>query len=160
MNKVILTGNLARDPEVRYTQSGKAVATFSMAVNRTWKKSTDAQAQQLTDFINIVAWEKSAEFCGKYLSKGSRILVEGRIQSRSYEAQDGTKRYVTEVVSENIEFAGAKRQDGGGDAGNYGDGYSNNNNSRPPEPSYGGGNNDMIDNSGMNNKDEDIDIPF
>jgi len=156
MNKVILTGNLARDPEVRYTQSGKAVATFSMAVSRTWKKAADAQAQQLTDFINIVAWEKSAEFCSKYLAKGSRILVEGRIQSRSYDAQDGTKRYVTEVVSENIEFAGGKRQEGGGDAaGSY-----NNNNSKPPEPSYGGGNNDMIDNSGMNNKDEDIDIPF
>ena len=159
MNRVILTGNLARDPEVRYTQSGKAVATFSIAVNRTWKKATDAQTQQLTDFINIVAWEKSAEFCSKYLAKGSRILVEGRLQTRTYDAQDGTKRYITEVVSENIEFAGAKRQEGGGDAGSYGDSFSNNN-SRPPEPSYGGGNNDMIDNSGMNSKDEDIDIPF
>ena len=159
MNKVILTGNLARDPEVRYTQSGKAVASFAIAVSRTWKRSTDTQQQQTTDFINIVAWEKSAEFCGKYLTKGSRILVEGRLQTRTYDAQDGSKRYITEVVSENIEFAGAKRQ-----GGEYGNDYQNDNynSSRVSEPPFGGSNNandDMIDNSGSMGKD-DIDIPF
>ena len=79
MNKVLLTGNLARDPEVRYTQSGKAVASFSLAVNRRFGKANDGQ-QPSADFISIVAWEKLAEFCGNYLTKGSRILVEGRLQ--------------------------------------------------------------------------------
>ena len=82
MNKVLLTGNLARDPEVRYTQSGKAVASFSLAVNRRFGKANDGQ-QPSADFISIVAWEKLAEFCGNYLTKGSRILVEGRLQARS-----------------------------------------------------------------------------
>ena len=154
MNKVILTGNLARDPEVRYTQSGKAVASFAIAVSRTWKRSTDTQQQQTTDFINIFAWEKSTEFCGKYLTKGSRILVEGRLQTRTYDAQDGSKRYITEVVSENIEFAGAKRQ-----GGEYGNDYHNDNTSRPSEPPFAGRDDDVIDNSGSMGKD-DIDSPF
>ena len=155
MNKVILTGNLARDPEVRYTQSGKAYATFSLGVNKGYKKAENGQYPP-SDYFNIVAWDKTAEFCGKYLAKGTKILLEGRLQTRTYDAQDGTKRYVTEVVSENIEFAGAKRQDSGNYGGDY---HQNDNMSRPPEPSYGGPNDDMIDNSGMNNK-EDIDIPF
>ncbi len=111
MNKVLLTGNLARDPEVRYTQSGKAVATFSLAVNRRFGKANDTQ-QPSADFISIVAWERLAEFCGNYLTKGSRILVEGRLQARSYDAQDGSKRYVTEVVASDIEFAGSRPQGG------------------------------------------------
>ena len=150
MNKVILTGNLARDPEVRYTQSGKAVATFSIAVSRSWKKPGDTQTQQMTDFINIVAWEKSAEFCGKYLVKGTRILVEGRLQSRSYEAQDGSKRYITEVVSENIEFAGGKRE------GNAGGDFQGGGMSRSAAPSVSAGD-DMIDSS---SGDKEVDVPF
>ena len=112
MNKVLLTGNLARDPEVRYTQSGKAVASFSLAVNRRFGKANAGQ-QPSADFISIVAWEKLAEFCGNYLTKGSRILVEGRLQARSYDAQDGSKRYVTEVVANDIEFAGSRPQGAG-----------------------------------------------
>ena len=112
MNKVLLTGNLARDPEVRYTQSGKAVASFSLAVNRRFGKANDGQ-QPSADFISIVAWEKLAEFCGNYLTKGSRILVEGRLQARSYDAQDGSKRYVTEVVVQSMEFCGKKSDNGG-----------------------------------------------
>ena len=112
MNKVLLTGNLARDPEVRYTQSGKAVASFSLAVNRRFSRANDGQ-QPSADFISIVAWEKLAEFCGNYLTKGSRILVEGRLQARSYDAQDGSKRYVTEVVASDIEFAGSRPQGAG-----------------------------------------------
>ena len=156
MNKVILTGNLARDPEIRYTQSGKAVATFSLAVNRGWKRPNDSQQQQITDFINIVAWDKSAEFCSKYLAKGRKVLVEGRIQSRSYEAQDGSKRYVTEVVSDNIEFMDSKRQDSGdgGYNNNYSGGYSSDHSSRNSASSE---NDDMIDNGVPK---DDIDIPF
>ena len=116
MNKVLLTGNLARDPEVRYTQSGKAVASFSLAVNRRFSRANDGQ-QPSADFISIVAWEKLAEFCGNYLTKGSRILVEGRLQARSYDAQDGSKRYVTEVVVQSMEFCGKKVDNAGQGAG-------------------------------------------
>jgi single-strand DNA-binding protein len=109
MNKVILVGRLAQDPEVRYTQNGKAVASFSIAVSR-----FVSQGKEATVFIPIVAWEKLAEICGNNLTKGRRILVEGRLQIRTYDAQDGTKRRVSEVVAQNIEFLDT-RQAGGGD---------------------------------------------
>lgn len=113
MNKVILAGRLARDPEVRYTQSNKAVASFSLAVSRRFSRANSGD-QPTADFIPVVAWEKLAEICGNNLIKGSQIVVEGRMQVRSYEAQDGSRRYVTEVVANDIEFMGSKpRQDGG-----------------------------------------------
>ena len=102
MNKVILVGRLAQDPEVRYTQSGKAVASFNLAVNRYGQKDS-------ADFIPIVAWEKLAEVIGNNLKKGSQVLVEGRMQVRSYETQEGQKRRVTEVIVQNIEFLGSKK---------------------------------------------------
>lgn len=105
MNKVILAGRLVRDPEVRYTQTGKAVASFTLAVNRRFSNS---DAQQTADFIPIVVWDKLAEVCGNNLVKGSQVLIEGRIQIRSYDAQDGSKRYVTEVIAHEIEFMGSK----------------------------------------------------
>ena len=112
MNKVILVGRLAQDPEVRYTQGGKAVASFNLAVNRFGGGSAQKES---ADFIPIVAWEKLAEICGNNLTKGSQILVEGRLQIRSYETQDGQKRRVSEVVAQSIEFLGSKRAaaDGG-----------------------------------------------
>ena len=94
-----------RDPEVRYTQTGKAVASFTLAVNRRFVRNAD---QQQADFIPIVVWDKLAEICGNNLVKGSQVLVEGRMQIRSYDAQDGTKRYVTEVVAQDIEFMGSR----------------------------------------------------
>ncbi|MGL5271714.1 MAG: single-stranded DNA-binding protein [Selenomonadaceae bacterium] len=106
MNKVILVGRLARDPEVRYTQTGKAVASFSLAVSRRFSRTSDQQ--NTADFIPVVAWEKLAEICGNNLIKGSQVLVEGRMQVRNYDAQDGSKRYVTEVVAQDIEFMGSK----------------------------------------------------
>lgn len=114
MNKVILVGRLAQDPEVRYTQSGKAVASFSLAVNRF---GGGGQGQNNADFIPIVAWEKLAETCGNNLTKGQRVLVEGRLQIRSYEANDGQKRRVAEVVAQTIEFL-ERKQASSGDAGN------------------------------------------
>ncbi len=104
MNKVILVGRLARDPDVRYTQSGKATASFALAVNRRAGQGKEQQA----DFIPIVAWEKLAEIAGNNLIKGSQILVEGRMQVRNYEDKNGQKRYVTEVIAQNIEFLGSK----------------------------------------------------
>jgi single-strand DNA-binding protein len=107
MNKAILAGRLAKDPEIRYTQSGKAVASFPLAVNRPWVKDNN---QPGADFIPIIAWNKLAEIVGNNLVKGSQIVVDGRMQVRSYDAQDGSKRYVTEVVANEIEFMGTKHQ--------------------------------------------------
>jgi single-strand DNA-binding protein len=111
MNKIILVGRLAQDPEVRYTQSGKAVASFNLAVNRYGQKDT-------ADFIPIVAWEKLAEVCGNNLAKGRRILVEGRLQIRSYETTDGQKRRVAEVVAQSIEFLDSKKDSGNNNGNN------------------------------------------
>ena len=157
MNKVVLTGNLARDPEVRYTQSGKAVVSFAIAVNRGWRTKTTDSQQPTVDFFNVTAWEKLAEFCGKYLTKGTRILLEGRLQARSYEAQDGTKRNIVEIVANDIEFAGSKRQDGS--ESNYSNSGYSNDMPRSSDSSYGGGD-DMIDSGNSRNRDVDIDIPF
>lgn len=114
MNKVILVGRLAQDPEVRYTQNGKAVASFNLAVNR-----FSGQGQNQADFIPIVAWEKLAETCGNNLTKGQRVLIEGRLQIRSYEANDGQKRRVAEVVAQNMEFLERKQTNGGTGSGSF-----------------------------------------
>lgn len=96
MNKTILSGRLVRDPEVRITPSEKTVCNFTLAVDRFAKTGTD--------FINIIVWGKTAELCGNSLQKGHRLLVEGQLQIRDYVAKDGTKKYVTEVVCNNVEF--------------------------------------------------------
>lgn len=113
MNKVFLSGNLTRDPEVRYTPSGKAMARMGIAINRGYrnKNADGTQQQQEVDFFNLTAWEKTAEFCGRYLRKGTRVLVEGRIQTYNYVGQDGMKRSGVDIQVENIEFAGGKRAD-------------------------------------------------
>ena len=104
MNKVILVGRLARDPELRTTANGKSVATFSLAVDRRYK----AEGQPTADFFNIVAWGKQAETICQYLGKGRQIALTGRLQYRSYDAQDGTIKYVTEVILEEFDFIGSK----------------------------------------------------
>lgn len=98
-------GNLARDPEIRYTAAGKAVASFSIAVNEGYGEN------QKATFIPIVAFDKLAEICGNNLIKGRKILVEGRMQVRNYEGKDGIKRYVTEVIAQNIEFMDSKKSE-------------------------------------------------
>ena len=128
MNKVFISGNLTRDPEVRYTQSGKAVARMGIAVRRAYRSKSADNSQPEADFFNLQAWEKTAEFCKNYLSKGSRVLVEGRMQTYSYEGQDGIKRNGIDIVVENIEFAGSKRDSGGDFEGRQD--YGNNSNSR------------------------------
>lgn len=104
MNKVILVGRLTQDPEVRYTTSGKAVASFTLAVNR--------MGSEATDFIPIVAWEKLAEACGNNITKGQKVLVDGRLQIRSYEARDGQKRRVAEIVAQHVDFLERKSSTG------------------------------------------------
>lgn len=108
MNKVILIGNLTKDPEVRTTASGTCVTTFTVAVKR-YHKNDDGTKE--TDFIPVVTWQKLAESCGRYLKKGNRVGVVGEIQVRSYDAKDGTKRYVTEVIAGEVEFLTPKEQD-------------------------------------------------
>ncbi len=126
MNKVIISGNLTRDPEIRYTQSGKAVARLGIAVQRRFKSQDSSQPD--VDFFNMTAWDKTAEFCGRYLTKGTRVVVEGRMQNYSYDAQDGTKRTGMEIQVENIEFGGNKRDSEGGDRPAY--------NNAPPAPNF------------------------
>lgn len=105
MNKVILIGRLARDPELRTTTSGIASLNFTLAVSRNF---TNQNGDREADFVSCVAWRKQAENMAKYCTKGSQIAVEGRIQVRNYDANDGTKRYVTEVVADNVTFLGSK----------------------------------------------------
>lgn len=105
MNRVVLIGRLARDPELRYTSSNIATCTFSLAVNRNF---TNQAGEREADFINIVVWRKQAENCKNYLNQGSQVAVEGRIQTRNYEDQNGQKRYVTEVVADNVQFLDTK----------------------------------------------------
>lgn len=107
MNKAILIGRLTKDPELKYTNSNIPVATFTIAINRTF---ANAQGEREADFINVVVWRKQAEAVKNYISKGSQVAVEGRIQTRSYDAQDGTKRYITEVVADSVQFLETKQQ--------------------------------------------------
>jgi len=114
MNKVILMGRLTRDPEVRYTTTNNTlVCTFSIAVNRRFARQDQGQT---ADFFNIVAWDKTGEFCSKYFKKGQQVGIIGRLQTRNYDDKDGKKVYVTEVVAEETYFADSKR-DGDGSAG-------------------------------------------
>ena len=119
MNKVILMGRLTKDPEVRYTQNTNAlVASFSLAVNRRFAKQGE---ERQADFFNVIAWSKTGEFCSKYFKKGQQVGVIGRLQTRTWDDQNGTKHYVTEVVAEEAYFADSKKDsDGGSFEGNFG----------------------------------------
>ncbi len=112
LNRVVLIGRLTRDPELRYTPSGVAVANFTLAVDRNFK---NAQGEREADFIPCVVYRQLAELCANYLSKGKLAAVDGRIQIRSYDGQDGQKRWVTEVIAENVRFLSPK--EGGGNPG-------------------------------------------
>ena len=117
MNKVFLIGNLTRDPEMRSTQSGVSVCNFSIAVNRRFRNAQTGQ--QETDFLNIVAWRQLAELCGRYLTKGSKVAVTGSIQTRTYEAQDGSKRSAFDIVADEVEFLPSANRANGAPSGDY-----------------------------------------
>ena len=120
-NKVLLIGNLTRDPELRYVPSGTAVATFTIAVNRVYTSQAGEKKEEVA-FIKIVVWGRRAEVCGEYLSKGSPVFIEGRLQSRSWEGQDGQKRSTTEVIADNVQFLrGATAPGKGGSSSSKGD---------------------------------------
>ncbi len=120
-NKVILMGNLTRDVEVRSTPSGQTVSNFSLAVSRSWR-GQDGQQQEQTSFINCVAWGKVGEIIAQYTSKGSPLLVSGRLDQRSYEDKDGNKRQAVEVVVEDFNFIGGRGDNAGSGIGSAGGG--------------------------------------
>jgi len=131
INRVVLVGRLTRDPELRQTQTGISVASFSLAVNRTF---TNQSGQREADFVPVVVWRKQAENVAQYVSKGALVGIEGRLQTRSYDAADGSKRFVMEVVADSVQFlesrqSAAGRQDnfGAGAPSNTGNSQSNNN---------------------------------
>jgi single-strand DNA-binding protein len=121
LNKAQLIGRLGKDPELRYTSNGMAVATFSIATNERFKPSDSDEWQDRTEWHNIVAWGRQAEVAGEYLSKGGQVYIEGRLQTRSWEGQDGVKRYTTEIVARDLILLGGR-----GDSGGY--------SQRPPHP--------------------------
>ena len=104
MNKIFLIGRLTKDPELRYTPNGTAIASFTLAVNR---RVANQNGEREADFVPIVVWNKAGENAAKYLAKGRQVAVEGRLQIRSYDGNDGNKRWVTEVIADNVEFLGS-----------------------------------------------------
>jgi single-strand DNA-binding protein len=144
VNKVILVGRLGRDPELRYTQGGQAVANFTVATNEFWRDK-DGEKQERTEWHRIVAWGKQAEFCGNYLTKGRQVYVEGRLQTREWEDKEGEKRRTTEIVANTIQAIGP-----GGRRGEDGPMDAEGPDGAPP--SQGGG--------GAGSSGGDDDIPF
>ncbi len=117
LNKALIIGNLGRDPEMRYTQSGSAVTNFSVATNRRWA-GRDGEQHEETEWHNIVAWGKLAEICNEYLSKGSSVYIEGRLQTRQYEDREGITRRTTEIVALEMQMLDRRsRSDGDGSGG-------------------------------------------
>ena len=110
MNRVILAGNLVADPETRTTSSGLSQCNFRIAVTRRFANS---QGVRESDFFTIVCWRQTADFAARWFHKGMRVIVEGSVQNRSYDAQDGSKRYVTEIIADNVEFGGNRNDDAG-----------------------------------------------
>lgn len=119
LNKVMLIGNLTRDPQMRYTPTGTAVGTFGIATNRSWVPSDGGERQEETEFHNIVAWSKLAEICGQLLHKGDKVYVDGRIRSRDWKTQEGDERRTTEIVIDNMMLLSSRN---GGQGGSYGSG--------------------------------------
>jgi single-strand DNA-binding protein len=107
INKAIIVGNLGRDPEVRYTPDGTAVANFSVATSESWNDKQSGEKKERTEWHRVVAWRRLGEICGEYLSKGSQVYVEGKLQTRSWE-QDGVTRYTTEIIASTVQFLGAR----------------------------------------------------
>lgn len=117
LNKVMIIGNLGRDPEMRFTANGQAMATFSVACNRRYT-TRDGEQRDETEWVRVVCWARQAEIAGQYLQRGSQVYVEGRLQTRSWEDQQGQTRYMTEVVANTFQMLG-RRGDGGGGGGDF-----------------------------------------
>ncbi|MFO7861495.1 MAG: single-stranded DNA-binding protein [Desulfosalsimonas sp.] len=133
VNKVILVGNLGRDPEIRYTQDGQAVVNFTLATSMEWRDKATGEKRDKTEWHRIVAFRKLAEICGEYLSKGKQVYIEGRLQTRSWE-QDGVTKYITEVVANDMQMLGSKGDSGGRGGYNSAPAYDD----QPSSPRGGG----------------------
>ena len=116
VNKAILIGRLGKDPEVRYTPSGTAVANFSIATSEEWKDKESGEKQERTEWHRIVAWRRLGEICGEYLHKGSQVFIEGRLQTRDWEDRDGNKRYTTEIIALNMQMLDRPSREGKADS--------------------------------------------
>jgi len=119
VNKVILVGRLGNDPEVRYTQDGSAVASFSLATSDEWKDKETGDKKERTEWHRIVAWRKLGEICGEYLSKGRQVYVEGKLQTRSWE-KEGVTRYTTEIIASDVQFLGGRESGNASPQNQYG----------------------------------------
>ncbi|KUP09380.1 single-stranded DNA-binding protein [Bacillus coahuilensis m2-6] len=168
MNRVVLVGRLTKDPDLRYLPNGTAVATFTLAVNRTF---TNQQGEREADFINCVVWRKPAENVANFLKKGSLAGVDGRLQTRNYEGQDGRKVYVTEVVAESVQFLEPRNSNnqgqsqGGYNQNPYGgtpqdNPFSQNQNQRNQNNNYSRADEDPFANDGKPIDISDDDLPF
>lgn len=131
VNKVILLGNLGRDPELRYTPGGQAVANFTLATNERYT-TKDGEKQERTEWHRIVAWGRTGEICAQYLSKGRSVFVEGRLQTREWEDKEGGKRRTTEIVANNVQFVGGRGEGGSGGPPSAGGGGGGGVDSGPP----------------------------
>jgi single-strand DNA-binding protein len=141
INKVILVGNLGQDPEIRYTADGRPIANFSVATSESWKDKNSGEKRERTEWHRVVVFGKLAEICGEYLSKGRQVYIEGRLQTRKWQGQDGQDRYTTEVVVDirgtmqmlgSRDNAGSRPAAGGGGGGGGGGGYQDQ--GYPPPP--------------------------
>ncbi|MEP6861444.1 MAG: single-stranded DNA-binding protein [Deltaproteobacteria bacterium] len=162
VNKVILVGNLGADPDMRYTPSGQGVCELRVATSESWNDK-NGQRQERVEWHRIVVWGKRAEVCSKYLSKGRQVYIEGRIQTRTYDDKDGNKRYITEVIANDVQFLGGGNREGGGAGGGGGGGGGGRKDDGPPPSDadfggsgggYGGGG------GGGGGGGPDDDIPF
>ena len=155
INKVILIGNLGRDPETRYSQGGNAVTKFSVATSESWRDRNSGEQQERTEWHNVVCFSKLAEIAGEYLRKGSKVYIEGSLSTSSWE-QDGQKKYRTEVIARDMQMLDSR---GGGMAGGTGDGgFDNAQPARSASGGSGGGGNAQP--APLSDEDFDDDIPF
>ncbi|HAM1643746.1 TPA: single-stranded DNA-binding protein [Listeria monocytogenes] len=159
MNRVVLVGRLTKDPELRYTPAGVAVATFTLAVNRTF---TNQQGEREADFINCVVWRKPAENVANFLKKGSMAGVDGRVQTRNYEGNDGKRVYVTEIVAESVQFLEPKQNavEGSTPNNNQNEANYSNNNKNGSYRASSSQNSDSFANEGKPIDISDDDLPF
>lgn len=154
VNKVILIGHLGADPDMRYTPSGAGVCELRLATSESWKDK-NGQRQERTEWHRVVVWGKTAEICAKYLAKGRQVFIEGRIQTRSYDDKEGQKKYITEIIANDVQFlsSGGERGAGGARRGGGDEGPP------PPEPDFGPGPGGG-GGSGFGGGGPDDDIPF
>ena len=158
VNKVILIGHLGADPDMRYTPSGAGVCELRVATSESWKDK-NGQRQERTEWHRVVVWGKTAEICAKYLAKGRQVYIEGRIQTRTYDDKEGQKRYITEVIANDVQFLSSGRDGAGAGAGAGGGGARRggaDDGPPPPDPDFGGGGSG----GGTGGGGGDDDIPF